>query len=275
MNHKINISLYWKIQLIAWSITSFYWGYSAYLQSEFIWTLGVLDFISDMVIGITLTHFYRNFALKRQWNTQKLNKLIPKIAIAVFILSILYTVLIIVKLYTLRLFFILDNSHTFLDFFISKQLQVFASTIRIMLIWVLAYHMYHFSTQNKINFKEKYKNKSIDQEVVNHIEQSLAIVAQKELFLNPNLTLTEVAKEFRVSKHTLSQYLNETLNKSFSTYLNEFRVEKAKELLQTQKNYTIETLGYESGFNSKSTFYAIFKKNTGLTPAQYRSTVNS
>ncbi len=123
--------------------------------------------------------------------------------------------------------------------------------------------------------KEKYKNKGIDKETLGQIEDALHIIVDKELFLNPNLTLEETAKELRVSKHTLSQYLNEKLGKSFSTIINEYRIEKAKKLLQTENKYTIEGLGYESGFSSKSTFFTTFKKITGKTPAEYQKTLTN
>lgn len=122
--------------------------------------------------------------------------------------------------------------------------------------------------------KEKYKNKEIDTETRNLIDQKLSILIEKELFLNPNFTLEEAAKELKVTKHILSQYINETLGKSFSTLIKEYRIEKAKTLLETEKNYTIESLGYDSGFNSKSTFFTAFKKTTGLTPAEYQKSLS-
>ena len=118
--------------------------------------------------------------------------------------------------------------------------------------------------------KEKYKNKAIDQETLNLMEQKLSIIVEKELFLDQNLTLEMVAKELQVTKHLLSQYINETLGKSFSNLIKEYRVEKAKQLLQTESNFTIEGLGYDSGFSSKSTFFTAFKKITGSTPAEYQ-----
>lgn len=118
--------------------------------------------------------------------------------------------------------------------------------------------------------KEKYKNKEIDANTIETIKQKLALIDEKELFLNPNLTLDETAKELKLPKHTLSQYLNEKLGKSFTSFINEYRIEKAKELLQSNKNYTVEGLGYESGFNSKSTFFTTFKKITGKTPTEYQ-----
>lgn len=117
--------------------------------------------------------------------------------------------------------------------------------------------------------KEKYKNK-IDQSMLVLIDKKLDIIIEKELFLNPNFTLEAAAKELKLSKHVLSQYINENLGKSFSTLIKEYRVNRAKQLLETENNYTIESLGYESGFNSKSTFFTAFKKITGVTPAEYQ-----
>ena len=121
--------------------------------------------------------------------------------------------------------------------------------------------------------KEKYKNKVINQKKLEQIEQALFIFAEKKMFLNPNITLGETAKELSISKHTLSQYINEKQGKSFSTYINEFRIEKAKEFLLTKSNYTIESIGYESGFNSKSSFFTAFKKLTGQTPLEYQKEI--
>lgn len=128
------------------------------------------------------------------------------------------------------------------------------------------------SNENSTFFeeKEKYKNKEIDKETIQLIEQKFPLIVEKELFLNPNFTLEEAAKELKMTKHILSQYVNEILGKSFSNLIKEYRVEKAKQLLETSTNYTIESLGYDSGFNSKSTFFTAFKKITGLTPAEYQ-----
>lgn len=118
--------------------------------------------------------------------------------------------------------------------------------------------------------KEKYKNREIDKKTLQLIEQKFSLIVDKELFLNPNFTLEDAAKELKITKHILSQYVNEILGKSFSSLIKEYRVEKAKQLLETETNYTIESLGYDSGFNSKSTFFTAFKKITGSTPAEYQ-----
>lgn len=93
---------------------------------------------------------------------------------------------------------------------------------------------------------------------------------KKKLFENPNLKLADVAKELNIQPHNLSQYLNDNSGKSFALFLNEYRIEAAKLLLLKNNEYTTEAIGYECGFNSKSTFYSTFKKITGYTPAVYR-----
>jgi AraC-like DNA-binding protein len=118
--------------------------------------------------------------------------------------------------------------------------------------------------------KEKYKNKEMDEETLTLIGHKLSIIKEKELYLNPNFSLEDAAKELSITKHMLSQYVNEIVGKTFSNLIKEYRIEKAKQLLETEKNYTIESLGYDSGFNSKSTFFTAFKKVTGLTPAEYQ-----
>lgn len=118
--------------------------------------------------------------------------------------------------------------------------------------------------------KERYKDKALDVNTIEDIKKKIVLIKDKELFLNPNLTLDETAKELKISKHLLSQYLNERVGKSFTNFINEHRIEKAKQLLESKTNYTIEGLGYDSGFNSKSTFFSTFKKLTGKTPSEYQ-----
>lgn len=139
------LSTYWIIQLLGWISASFYWGFSAFLYGNFIWKIGVADLILDVLTGIGLTHLYRNFVLKKKWNRLNLKKLIPKIAISVLILSLLYTFLIASKLYLVRFFILESNLLSFIDFFKSVQLQIFITGTRLMSIWILAYHLYHYS----------------------------------------------------------------------------------------------------------------------------------
>ena len=130
--------------------------------------------------------------------------------------------------------------------------------------------------KNTVFFEEKikYENKKINAEETESIITRLVIIKDEKLFKNPDLKLSDVAKHLKISPHQLSQFLNDNLGKSFSLFINEHRIEEAKQLLISNNNYTIEAIGYDCGFNSKSTFFTTFKKITNTTPAKYKK-VNS
>lgn len=119
---------------------------------------------------------------------------------------------------------------------------------------------------------EKYPNKKIDRKTANEWMAKLKVVmAEKEIFKNSSLKLKDVANEIGIPPHQLSQLLNDNLGKSFSSFTNEYRVESACQLLTTNHHLTLEGIGHEVGFNSKSTFYATFKKVKGMTPAKFKA----
>ena len=93
---------------------------------------------------------------------------------------------------------------------------------------------------------------------------------EKAIYTNPDLKLSDLSKEIQISAHQLSQLLNDELGKNFTTYINEFRIAEACRILSADYRFTLESVGYEVGFNSKSTFFAAFKKFKGVTPAVYQ-----
>ena len=95
-------------------------------------------------------------------------------------------------------------------------------------------------------------------------------LAVTKLFKDPNLKLPQVADQLNLLPHTLSQVINDNLNKNFAGFINEYRIEFAKEKIALDSHLKLESIGYECGFNSKSTFYATFKNITGKTPAQFK-----
>lgn len=89
-----------------------------------------------------------------------------------------------------------------------------------------------------------------------------------KLYKNPTLTLAELANHLKVKPYQLTQVLNRSLQKSFSDYVNEFRVEAVREMVNSpsHENYTLLAIAYEAGFNSKASFNRIVKKITGKSP---------
>ncbi len=91
-------------------------------------------------------------------------------------------------------------------------------------------------------------------------------------FLQPKYTLHNLSKDLEMGSSTLSAIINSSAKKSFVDYINEMRVKQAKKFLLDPKyeGYTIASVGLESGFNSKSAFYDVFKKHAGCTPLAYK-----
>ncbi|WP_185152680.1 helix-turn-helix domain-containing protein [Fulvivirga aurantia] len=123
--------------------------------------------------------------------------------------------------------------------------------------------------------KEKYASSKIASDEATDLLKKLdQTLTEHKLYTNPNLTLSQLASALKVKPHLLSQLLNDNLSKSFSQYINEYRVREAKLLLQTEGNLKMEIIAEKSGFNSNSTFYAAFKKVTNTTPAKFTQSVN-
>lgn len=97
------------------------------------------------------------------------------------------------------------------------------------------------------------------------------LMKQKELFLTPELTLTMVAEELKIHPNTLSQVINSVEQKNFFDYVNTLRIEEFKQRIAKQEHqkYTLLSLAYECGFNSKTSFNRNFKNLTGKSPSEY------
>lgn len=100
------------------------------------------------------------------------------------------------------------------------------------------------------------------------------VMTEKAIYKNPDLKLHDLSREIQVSGHQLSALLNDRLGKNFTTYINEWRITEACKMIATEQHLTLEAIGYEVGFNSKSTFFAAFKKVKGLTPSSYQQTID-
>ncbi|MCF8070486.1 MAG: helix-turn-helix domain-containing protein [Desulfobacterales bacterium] len=89
-------------------------------------------------------------------------------------------------------------------------------------------------------------------------------------FLDPGLTLSGLAGKLGMTTNHLSQVINSRFDVNFHTYINRYRIETAKKILQETTEKGVLDAAFQSGFNSVSAFYAAFKKHTGITPADFR-----
>lgn len=129
-----------------------------------------------------------------------------------------------------------------------------------------------FNKKYKTEAKEasKYSRKISDEKADSFITRLERLMETEELYKNPNLKLVDLATQLSISPHQLSQLLNDNLGKSFSTYINEYRINEACQRIESGSYLKIEEIGYEVGFNSKSTFFSTFKKIKMTTPLLYK-----
>lgn len=120
--------------------------------------------------------------------------------------------------------------------------------------------------------KVKYKKSSLSREDAENIHERLKKIMQEEQFYkNSELTLGDLAEKLSVHPNILSQVINSCEHKSFYDYINDLRIEAFKNLIvqPDSKKYTLLSLAFECGFNSKTAFNRNFKKVTGLSPTEY------
>jgi AraC-like DNA-binding protein len=153
----------------------------------------------------------------------------------------------------------------------------------LLLYWISYQGFYNYSLmteriqlRKEIAAEEKNKN-SIS--INNHLEENKFqmiknYIEKNKRFRDPLFSLEKLAIEMGISTSKLSHLINQESGYNFSDYINYMRVEKAKKYLtkSNYSSYTIVAIGLECGFNSKSTFYAAFKKFTSLTPSEFKET---
>ena len=121
--------------------------------------------------------------------------------------------------------------------------------------------------------KKTYKKSLVDDsEIAAHLEKLLKSLKENKLYLDSNLTLSQLAKQLTIQPQALSQLINQHFQKNFPEFINSYRIEHAKNLLLHSEfqHKTIASIAFESGFHSLSAFNAAFKKFTGTTPSKYR-----
>ena len=121
--------------------------------------------------------------------------------------------------------------------------------------------------------KRKYEKTLIDEnEKEIYTERLNKIILADKIYLSNSLGLNDLAEKLNVQSHIASQIINSVFGKNFYDFINYFRVEESKRLLvsSSHRAKTVLEIAFECGFNSKSVFNDSFKKNTGLTPTEFR-----
>jgi AraC-like DNA-binding protein len=192
----------------------------------------------------------------------------------------LYFIVIFYNLYCLAV--VITSSLTlFLDlgFLLPHTLNYSALLLLVYILSFYGLHQKTISLYTEIEVRESHLSQSLN------IPESRRISIQADLvgyfnkekpYLNPDLSMTMLADNLKVPKHHLTEVMNADMSMNFFQYVNKYRVEAVKEMLTDPKNhFSVEAIGYECGFSSKSSFFTVFKNLTGKTPAEYKKSIHS
>jgi AraC-like DNA-binding protein len=155
--------------------------------------------------------------------------------------------------------------------------------LSVMLKALQKHDFFSFSEEEEFNLKpatlfsptivtelEKAEKDALAQRILSYMDTN-------KPWLEPELTLDQLASRLSLKPRMLSQTINETLGQNFYDFINRFRIKEASRLLTnpSDEKITIQEVLYEVGFNSKSSFNTLFKKYTGMTPREFRKKQDS
>jgi AraC-like DNA-binding protein len=101
-------------------------------------------------------------------------------------------------------------------------------------------------------------------------DRLLQLMDQEQPWLEPELTLPELAQRLRTHPALLSKVINTGCGQNFNDFVNTYRTQEAQRKLADPRfaHYSLMGVALESGFNSKSTFNRVFRKLTGQAPSE-------
>jgi AraC-like DNA-binding protein len=171
------------------------------------------------------------------------------------------------------LFFMSINFHTLINLrFLYYFLMLFIFVYVIHIRFAIFFEIQKMVTESKND--EKYKNYELDS---NEMEETVAKINSyfqlKKSYLDSEFNLDKLSSDLNISKVKITLVLNVQLKTNFYQYINTLRVEEAKRLIDKKQDANFITIGYESGFKNKSTFYKYFKQITGVTPSDYKKII--
>lgn len=138
----------------------------------------------------------------------------------------------------------------------------------------LGFQGFHKKDESLIKIKAPLNPK--EKEQLDNIAQELhRLMNEEKVFKNPDITLSSLSNELNIKPYITTKCLNLIFEKKFNDYINTYRIEELKILLQDSKNekYTLLSLAFEAGFNSKASFNRAVKKLTGKSPSELKSSI--
>lgn len=263
---------FWFIPALIYSLLDVYF-YSISIQEDsnriyrelessgFFLVIEYIRFIFNVILGVLAIRFLSKIMTTIELSTKdnrRLNWLFlfSRVFITYNLLSLLLTIIT----------FLLDQTSIL-------ALNLFYITFFINTIFLYWIGYVGFTKYNTILSTITLAPQSHDQKKKRLIEEKLnQIMEIEELFTQKDFSLPKLALATNISHKELSNYINTVYKCNVSEFINRYRVNKVKALIDDSNfnHYTLEAISYEAGFKSKSSFHSIFKKHTGITPSRYK-----
>lgn len=154
--------------------------------------------------------------------------------------------------------------YSFIMYYIFKHNSVF--TRASYLVFKTNHEVIEESNIQREDDKKNIASSELDDQL--EIKISEAITSQN-FHTNMGCTLKDLSKLIDCHPHKISQHLKLHHQKNFNQFINQHRVEFAKQLLNEKRNWTVEAIAFEAGFNSRASFYRVFKEEVGISPTSY------
>lgn len=126
--------------------------------------------------------------------------------------------------------------------------------------------------KNMANSELEQDKSELEEDPLNEVAALIvSYLETKKPFVNPDFSIQDLINDLKIQKHHAYYCFNTILNEKFTTMRTKYRVEYAKKILANGNISvnTIESMGFLSGFSSKSSFFAAFREVTGITPNEY------
>ncbi|MFK7770697.1 MAG: helix-turn-helix domain-containing protein [Saprospiraceae bacterium] len=180
-------------------------------------------------------------------------------------------------LYIFELFIEITDYSFFENYWKQRWWAFLASSLTMVYVGMMSYFsdlskLYNLQAPTDSSTDKNLDSETKNEEVAQGLKiQVAAFMDAKKPYLNPEITLADLAKELHFSSNQLSQIINTEFGKNFNEFINEYRVEMFKSKVKDESVQHLSLLGIamECGFNSKATFNRVFKKFTQVSPSEY------